>query len=208
MAEARGGRGRSLRGLWLGAALAAPLVALPLATRALADSLAERGEAGHLDAIRPVPAAPAPADPPPLPPDDPGAQPELFDGVSSPARDRDRRRASVAAERAPAPAPKGLRIRAGAVLRAARSGARPSGVPVPASGARPAGLLLQGVGQFGVGLRDGDVLTSVAGAPASSVGAVVAAVTGAWRAEARVLSAVVWRGDQPIQVAVELPRSG
>jgi S1-C subfamily serine protease len=59
-----------------------------------------------------------------------------------------------------------------------------------------------------VGRRDGDVLTRVAGAPATSVGAVVAAITGAWQAKARVLSAVVWRGGQQIQVAIELPRSG
>jgi S1-C subfamily serine protease len=92
------------------------------------------------------------------------------------------------------------------VARAARSGARPNGTPVPASGARPAGLALHGVGQFGAGLRDGDVLTSVGGAPARSVDAVVGAVLGALRARAPVLSAIVWRGEAPIQVAVELPQ--
>jgi S1-C subfamily serine protease len=62
------------------------------------------------------------------------------------------------------------------------------------------------VGQIGAGLRDGDVLTSVGGAPARSVDSVIAAVAGALRARAPLLSAVVWRGDQPIQVVVELPR--
>jgi S1-C subfamily serine protease len=114
-----------------------------------------------------------------------------------PARAADRGRASPS---------KGLRIREAVVARAARSGARPSGTPVAASGPRPPGLVLHGVGQFGAGLRDGDVLTSVGGAPARSVGTVVGAVAGALRARAPLLGAVVWRGDEPIQVTVELPR--
>jgi S1-C subfamily serine protease len=82
---------------------------------------------------------------------------------------------------------------------------RPTGVPVPASGMRPAGIALQGVSAFGAGLRDGDVVTSVAGAPARSVGAVVGAVMGALRAKAKVITGVVWRGNQQLTVTVEIP---
>lgn len=222
MAEARGEPGTALAALAPGArvrlrrallcaALAAPLAAIPPASRALADGLSQRGGlelaalAAHLDPPRPSQAEPAPAALLLAA----GVTPELAEIEVEPAQaDRRHRRQENGAAPAPTPITKGIYIRADAVLRAARSGARPSGSPVPASGSRPAGLALGGVGQFGVGLRDGDVLTSVAGAPATSVGAVVAAITGAWQAKARVLSAVVWRGGQQIQVAIELPRSG
>lgn len=101
------------------------------------------------------------------------------------------------------PTPRGVLVRAEVVARAARSGMRPSGHAVPATAARPAGLALVGVGPFG--LRDGDVLTHVAGAPATSEGAVVSAVAGALRAGARAISGVAWRGDQRIAVTVEIP---
>lgn len=104
--------------------------------------------------------------------------------------------------------PRGIVVRRDLVGRAARSGARPTGVPVPAAGMRPAGLSLQGVGAFGTGLRDGDVLVQVGGAPATSPAAVAGAVAGALRAGAAVLGAVVWRGDRRIDVAIELPRRG
>lgn len=104
------------------------------------------------------------------------------------------------------PARKGILVRAATVARAVRMGGRPSGTPVPASGARPAGLELAGVSRYGSGLRDGDVLTQVGGTPATSEGAVVGAVAGALRSGARVITAVVWRGPQRLDVAVEIPR--
>ncbi|MRG91126.1 hypothetical protein [Polyangium spumosum] len=107
------------------------------------------------------------------------------------------------------PAPRGgIHVRADVVARAVRSGVVPSGVPVPASGPRPAGITLQGVGGFGAGLRDGDVLTRISGAPATSVGVVVGAVAGALRQDAKVITGEVWRGDQRLSVAVEIPRMG
>jgi hypothetical protein len=106
---------------------------------------------------------------------------------------------------APKP-PRGILIRAAVVARAVRSGARPSGVPVPPSGERPAGFAMVGVGGFGAGLVDGDVLTSVGGTSATSVGAVVGAVAGAVRSGARALGAVIWRGGRRIDVTVEIPR--
>lgn len=99
----------------------------------------------------------------------------------------------------------GILVRAPLVAQAARSGARPSGSYVPAMGLRPAGLLLAGVSGFGSGLRDGDVLTSVGGVPATSVGAVISAVTGALAKHAPVITGEVWRGDTRLAVAVEIP---
>lgn len=100
---------------------------------------------------------------------------------------------------------RGLHVKAATVLRLANRGARPSGVPVPAAGDRPAGLALQGVGGLGVGLRDGDVLTQVAGAPASSTGAVVGAVLAARQRRAPAMSGVVYRGQEKIAIYVEMP---
>ncbi len=102
----------------------------------------------------------------------------------------------------------GIFVRASVVAAAVRSGSRPSGVPVPARGPRPAGIALSSVGGFGAGLRDGDVLTQVSGAPATSVGVVVGAVAVALRKHAPVITGEVWRGDQRLSVAVEIPTMG
>ena len=100
---------------------------------------------------------------------------------------------------------RGIHVKAATVLRLASRGVRPSGVAVPASGDRPAGLALQGVGALGVGLRDGDVLTQVAGAPASSIGAVVGAVLAARQRRAPAMSGLVYRGNDKIAIYVEMP---
>jgi hypothetical protein len=99
----------------------------------------------------------------------------------------------------------GLLVPGGAVLRIVRSGLRPRGVPVPADGAHPAGMLLEGVSALGVGLQDGDVLTRVAGAPASDAGDVIGAVIAARGRLARSISGVFWRDGQPWQLTVEQP---
>jgi hypothetical protein len=100
---------------------------------------------------------------------------------------------------------RGIRVPAATVLRLANSGVRPSGVPVPADGDRPAGLALSGVSSLGVGLRDGDVLTQVAGAPASSPGAVIGAVLAARQRRAPAMSGLVYRGSEKIALYVEMP---
>jgi hypothetical protein len=100
---------------------------------------------------------------------------------------------------------RGIRVKAATVLRLANRGVRPSGVPVPAEGDRPAGLALQGVSGLGVGLRDGDILTQVAGAPASSTGAVVGAVLAARQRRAPAMSGLVYRGSEKIALYVEMP---
>jgi len=96
-------------------------------------------------------------------------------------------------------------VRADAVIRAVRSGQRPSSVPAPATTHRPAGLSLIGVSACGTGLRDGDVLTNVGGSPVTSEGAVVGNVAGALSRGAKVITAEVWRGDERFAVAVEIP---
>lgn len=100
---------------------------------------------------------------------------------------------------------RGIRVSAATVLRLANSGVRPSGSPVPADGDRPAGIALQGVSSLGVGLRDGDVLTQVAGAPASSPGAVIGAVLAARQRRAPAMSGLVYRGQEKIALYVEMP---
>lgn len=103
------------------------------------------------------------------------------------------------------PAVHGLYVRAATVLRLAEAGVRPTGAPVPALGARPAGLALDGVGGLGVGLRNGDVLTEVAGAPAISPGAVVGAVLAVRGRRGPAVSGLVWRGGEVWQLVVEMP---
>ena len=114
----------------------------------------------------------------------------------------------VVAHRAPqpnTPRHRGIVVRADAVIRAVHSGGRPSSVPAPASGQRPAGLSLAGVSHFGTGLHDGDILTSVGGTSATSEGAVIGTVAGAISQGAKVITGVVWRDEQRIDVAVEIP---
>jgi hypothetical protein len=61
------------------------------------------------------------------------------------------------------------------------------------------------VSRFGTGLHDGDILTSVGGTPATSEGTVIGIVAGAISQGAKVITGVVWRGDQRMDVAVEIP---
>lgn len=108
----------------------------------------------------------------------------------------------------PAAVPRGLRISAETVLRLAESGARPSGVPVPASGSRPAGVQLSNVGGLGIGLRDGDILVTAAGGPASDAAGVVERILRARGTGTRVLTGEVWRAGVLFPIAVEQPYPG
>lgn len=213
----RGERRASLVRLLAALLILVPLVTLPIATRALVDHGASSLGAQIADALarafawRNTEAAEAPArgsasldlglDLPHVPGLDvlpaPAEPPNNTPGPS-------RTGSSV---RTPAPRG-GIHVRADVVARAVQSGVMPSGVPVPASGPRPAGIVLQGVGGFGAGLRDGDVLTRIGGAPATSVGVVIGAVAGALKQNAKVITGEVWRGDQRLSVAVEVPPIG
>ena len=104
-----------------------------------------------------------------------------------------------------AQAPRAIFVSAPVVLRLANRGARPHGVPVAPSGKRPAGLLLVGVGTLGVGLRDGDVLTQVAGQPALNVAGVIGAVLSARGRGARTISGRFWRNGEEWTLVVEQP---
>jgi hypothetical protein len=92
-----------------------------------------------------------------------------------------------------------------AVMNLASTGARPRGVPVPATALRPAGLKLLGVAGLGVGLRDGDVLTRALGVPALSSSAVIQAVLAARARHAAVLEGEFWRGTERWVIRVEQP---
>ncbi len=190
---------------------------------ALADRLGRRVGEGLASGIAIV-IPPPPAVPPRfelLPDHVPGAPPRLEllpeHAAAAPRRsvapaasdrgttaDSGRRSSRAAAGGAP-PARRGLRVPATAVLRLARSGARPRGVPVPAEGPRPAGILLQGVGGLGVGLQDGDVLTMAGGAPALAPSDVVGMVIAARGRRAALIGGQFWRDGEPWNLVVEQP---
>jgi S1-C subfamily serine protease len=190
------------------AALAAVLfVALPagvvLANHHAADALGRalgREAAlalGRLPAPRATPTAPS------LPPVEeeratPAAVSELESGKPGKAGKPGKRRGKVAAER-------GVFVSAATVLGLASRGVVPRAVPVPASGSRPAGLRLLGVAALGIGMRDGDILTHVLGAPAGSVAAVIEAVVRARASNVPVISGTFWREGRSLSLAVEQP---
>jgi S1-C subfamily serine protease len=102
-------------------------------------------------------------------------------------------------------AERGVFVSAETVLGLASRGVIPRAVPVPASESRPAGLRLVGAAALGVGLREGDILTHVLGAPAGSVGAVIDAVVRARAGNARVISGTFWREGRNLSLVVEQP---
>ena len=91
------------------------------------------------------------------------------------------------------------------VLRLARAGIVPSGHSIPARGARPAGIELSGVARLGVGLREGDVLTEVAGRAVQNEDQVVAIILAALARQVRSLSGVFFRGGVRWSLVVEVP---
>ena len=106
---------------------------------------------------------------------------------------------------APAPASRSVFVSAETVLKLAESRVKPRGIRVAANGARPAGLKLVGVGALGVGLRDGDVLTTALGQPALSSSAVVRSILLARSQRVRVLEGEFFRGQERWVLRVEQP---
>ena len=104
-----------------------------------------------------------------------------------------------------APAKLGVFVSAATVLRLAQASAMPHAVAVGPQGARPAGLRLLGVSGLGIGMRDGDVLTSVLGARVSATGEVVSRVIAARARRAREISGEFWRNGVPGSIVVEQP---
>ncbi|MDQ2642563.1 MAG: hypothetical protein M3020_02015 [Myxococcota bacterium] len=66
-------------------------------------------------------------------------------------------------------------------------------------------MRLDGVAALGIGMRDGDILTQVLGAPATSVAAVVSAVIQARAQNVRIISGQFWRDGHVLPLAVEQP---
>ena len=129
--------------------------------------------------------------------------------VSEPESGKSRKSAKPGKRRGKAPplsaAERGVFVSAETVLGLASRGVVPRAVPVPPSASRPAGLRLVGVGALGIGLRDGDILTHVLGAPAGSVAAVIDAVVRARAGSARVISGTFWRDGRSLSLVVEQP---
>jgi hypothetical protein len=68
-----------------------------------------------------------------------------------------------------------------------------------------AGVRLSGIGALGVGLADGDVVTSINGRPTATEDEATAAGFAAWLSGAPAAQATILRGDQLIGVRLELP---
>jgi hypothetical protein len=185
--------------------LLALLLALPLVSVAsayLADS-AGRALGARLDSVTSTLLREDPAEPPPvaLLSEEPSAsEVRVLASTSKHSKKHGSKRHGKSVQ-----APRAVFVSAPVVLRLANRGARPHGVPVAASGKRPAGLLLVGVGALGVGLRDGDVLTQVAGQPALNVASVIGAVLSARGRGARTISGRFWRDGEEWSLVVEQP---
>jgi len=182
-------------------ALVLPLPLVGLASAHVADA-AGRALGAGLDRVAATWLSAPPAEPAPVAvlPDEPSV-PEARVLASTSKRSKKhttKHTKSVESQRA-------IFVSAPVVLRLANRGVRPQGVPVAAKGPRPAGLMLVGVGALGVGLRDGDVLTHVAGSPALDVGSVIYAVLSARGRGARTISGRFWRDGQPWVLVVEQP---
>jgi hypothetical protein len=186
------------------AGLAAP-AAVIVATDALADTLgrhfgalAARTVAGFepaLQAGEPEPVAPAPL---------PEPKDALAAEVLAPPQATGRRPGARTKLRAP-PRALGVRVSAQKVLELARRRAIPRAAFVAATGAQPAGLRLSSVSGLGVGMREGDILTRVAGTEVRSVGAVADLVIRARARQAPEISAEFWREGVRGTLVVEQP---
>lgn len=192
-------------------------VATTLATQRIADALGARlgreGAAiadlarasGPTLAAQGAGASPSSETSAPTPPVEAslGAAP-VAAGRSAPKSKQRGTRRNSAPNASPA-ATRGIRISASQILGLARIRAMPHAVPVPATGQHPAGLRLIGVGALGVGMRDGDVLSRVSGAPVNSVAAVVAMVLSHRGRLAREITGEFWRNGERWVLLVEQP---
>lgn len=98
-----------------------------------------------------------------------------------------------------------LFVSAEQVIRLSRQASVPASRYVPAQGQRPAGLQVAGVGGLGIGVRDGDVLTKVAGAEARSSAAVISTVLKLRAQKAKAISGEFWRGQERWTIVFEMP---
>lgn len=98
-----------------------------------------------------------------------------------------------------------LFVSAEKVIHLSRQASVPASRYVPAQGQRPAGLQVAGVGGLGIGVRDGDVLTKVAGADARSSSAVISTVLKLRAQKAKAISGEFWRGQERWTIVFEMP---
>ena len=77
--------------------------------------------------------------------------------------------------------------------------------PAVDAAGRTAGLSLSGVQRLGLGILDGDVVTSIDGRPTFNKDAAIAAASSAWKSGARWAHALVLRRGVTIAVSVEIP---
>jgi hypothetical protein len=111
-----------------------------------------------------------------------------------------------AAKGAPTPTPKGtIVIPPAAVTRAlerkdvgATNAKGPDGAPI--------GARLRGVGKYGVGLRDGDIVISVQGTRTRTVEAMVQTAVAAATGGATRITGTILRGDSTYDVVLSVPR--
>jgi hypothetical protein len=111
-----------------------------------------------------------------------------------------------AAKGAPSPQPKGtIVIPPAAVTRAlerkdvgATNAKGPDGAPI--------GARLRGVGKYGVGLRDGDIVISVQGTRTRSVEAMVQTAVAAATGGATRITGTILRGESTYDVVLSVPR--
>jgi hypothetical protein len=71
-----------------------------------------------------------------------------------------------------------------------------------------AGLSLSGVQRLGLGILDGDVVTSIDGRPTFTKDAAIAAAMSAWKSGKRWAHALLLRRGTTIAVSVEVPVAG
>lgn len=197
------------------------LLLWPLAVKHLAGRAGDAAEAAAA-ALGRVQRTSAPSAPALLPPGSDPSGASAFEQLpgdalvfesgtptSAPKRTTKSKRVATAATESKAAAtvaPKfGIRVPAQTVLRLANARAVPQGTFVAAEPGRPAGMRLHGVSGYGVGLRDGDVLTQVAGIPSTSRSQVVNAVLQARAVKAPAISAIFWREGEPWRLLVEMP---
>jgi hypothetical protein len=81
----------------------------------------------------------------------------------------------------------------------------PSSRSVPANGERPAGIELARASGLGIGLRDGDVLTDVEGAPVTTQDQAFARVLVLLARRDRTISGRLFRRGEPWTIVVEVP---
>jgi hypothetical protein len=100
---------------------------------------------------------------------------------------------------------KGVFLSTDQVLRLSKLAKIPASRFVERQGERPAGLQVAGVSGLGIGVKDGDVLTQVAGSQVSSSTAVVSTVLQLRAKRAPAISGEFWRGQERYQIMVQMP---